>query len=475
MSFYLLDLNLLVGCLVGDLLLGCEQVLGGVELELYLLVGRAAERVAVLDARLGADGLLDVGAEERRELLEVLEAHVLEVDALLDAVVDGLARDGMRLAERHALLDEVVGEVGRIGEVLRHGLLHDVLADLHAADQLRVDSEAELHGVDRVEDALLVLLQILVVGKRQALDGRQHGHEVADDAARLAADELGDIRVLLLWHHRGARAVRIVELDEVELAAAPEDRLLREAREMDHENRGRCEKLHDVVAVADGVEAVRVDALEVELLLHELAVDREGRAGESTGAERHDVRALVDALEAGEVAREHAEVGEQMMREQDRLCALQMRVARHDDVAVLFSSLHQGLLELDQEVGNGSDFPANIEVRIEGYLIVAAPPRMKAFSRFANGIGKSLFNIHMNIFEFDRKIKIPVLDLLENNLQAFYDGVLIRFRNDAFLGQHRRMGDAAANIFGVHPAVKLNGCIEGFYTFICGLSEPAAP
>ena len=148
MSFYLLDLNLLVGCLVGDLLLGCEQVLGGVELELYLLVGRAAERVAVLDARLGADGLLDVGAEERRELLEVLEAHVFEVDALLDAVVDGLARDGMRLAERHALLDEVVGEVGRIGEILRHGLLHDVLADLHAADQLRVDGEAELDGVD---------------------------------------------------------------------------------------------------------------------------------------------------------------------------------------------------------------------------------------------------------------------------------------------------------------------------------------
>ena len=90
MSFYLLDLNLLVGCPVGNRFLGCEQVLRSVELELHLLVGRAAERVAVLDARLGADGLLDVGAKERRELLEVLEAHVLEIDALLDAVVDGL-------------------------------------------------------------------------------------------------------------------------------------------------------------------------------------------------------------------------------------------------------------------------------------------------------------------------------------------------------------------------------------------------
>ena len=100
---------------------------------------------------------------------------------------------------------------------------------------------------------------------------------------------------------------------------------------------------------------------------------------------------------------------------------------------------------------------------------------MKAFPRFANGIGKPLFNIHVDIFELDGKVKLPVFNLLENSLQAFYDSVLVFFRNDAFFGQHRRVGNAAANIFGVHPAVKLDGCIEGFYTFICGLSEPAAP
>ena len=107
------------------------------------------------------------------------------------------------------------------------------------ADELGVDSEAELHRVDGVEDAFLVLLEILVVGERQALDRREHRHEMADDASCLAAYELRDIWVLLLRHHRGTCAVRVVELDEVELAAAPENGLLGEPGEMHHEDGGR--------------------------------------------------------------------------------------------------------------------------------------------------------------------------------------------------------------------------------------------
>jgi hypothetical protein len=44
-----------------------------------------------------------------------------------------------------------------------------------------------------VEDRLLVLLQVPVVGQRQRLQGRQQPGEVADEAAGLAARQLGDI------------------------------------------------------------------------------------------------------------------------------------------------------------------------------------------------------------------------------------------------------------------------------------------
>ena len=111
--------------------------------------------------------------------------------------------------------------------------------------------------------------------------------------------------------------MRVIELNEVELAAAPEDRLLGEAREMHHEDGGRREELHDVVAVAHGIEAVVIDLLEIKLARDEGAVDGECRAGERAGAERHDVHAAVDPLEAREVPREHGEIGEQMMREED--------------------------------------------------------------------------------------------------------------------------------------------------------------
>ena len=210
----------------------------------------------------------------------------------------GASCDGVRFSERHAFLHEVVSKVGGVGEVFRDGAFHDVAFDRHAAQERGVDGEAEFHRVDGVEHAFLVLLQILVVGKRQPLDDREHRHEVADDASRLAAHEFGDVGILLLRHHRRACAVRVVQLNEGEFARAPEDDFLGESREMHHEDRGGGEKFHDIVAVADGIEAVRVDSVEVKLLRHEFAVDGERRARKRTRAERHDVRTLVNAQEA---------------------------------------------------------------------------------------------------------------------------------------------------------------------------------
>ena len=92
--------------------------------------------------------------------------------------------------------------------------------------------------------------------------------------------------------------MRVVQLDEGELARAPEDDFLGEPREMHHEDGGGGEEFHDVVAVADGIEAVRVNGVEVKLLRHELAVNGERRARKRTRAERHDVRTLVNAQEA---------------------------------------------------------------------------------------------------------------------------------------------------------------------------------
>ena len=80
--------------------------------------------------------------------------------------------------------------------------------------------------------------------------------EVADEPARLAARELGDVGVLLLRHDRRAGRVAVVERDEAELARVPEDDLFGDAREVDADHRGDEGELGDDVAARGAVDRV---------------------------------------------------------------------------------------------------------------------------------------------------------------------------------------------------------------------------
>ena len=109
---------------------------------------------------------------------------------------------------------------------------------------------------DRVEHGLLVLLQVAVVRERQALERGEQAGEVADQAARLAARELGDVGVLLLRHDRRPGRERVVQLHEAELARRPEDDLLGEAREVDADLAVDEGELGDDVAARGRVDRV---------------------------------------------------------------------------------------------------------------------------------------------------------------------------------------------------------------------------
>ena len=63
-----------------------------------------------------------------------------------------------------------------------------------------------------------------------------------------------------------------------------------------------------------------------------MPVDREGRAGERRRAERAFVEPRARVGEAAAVARQHLDIGEQMVAEGDRLRRLQMGEAGHDHV-----------------------------------------------------------------------------------------------------------------------------------------------
>jgi hypothetical protein len=115
-----------------------------------------------------------------------------------------------------------VGEVGRGREARPGGRPHPLRGHDDAVEHGRRRGEAELERVGRVEQALLILLHVLAVGEREALERRQQRLEVAEHAAGLAADQLGRVRVALLRHDRAAGRERLGHPDEPELRRRPQ-------------------------------------------------------------------------------------------------------------------------------------------------------------------------------------------------------------------------------------------------------------
>ena len=103
-----------------------------------------------------------------------------------------------------------------------------------------------------------------------------------------------------------------------------------------------------------------------------MPVKREGGAGDGSGAERAEVHAGAGVGEAGEVAVEHGDVGQQPMGDQDGLRALEVGVAGHDGLAGGFGQVEQGFgpgAEAGEDLVDGV---AHEEAHVGGDLLVAA-------------------------------------------------------------------------------------------------------
>src|SRR5215831_15496859 len=78
---------------------------------------------------------------------------------------------------------------------------------------------------------------------------------------------------------------------------------------------GGGERLHNEVAVGDGIERIGHRRVEAQRLRRHVSVDRERGSGERRGAERTEVPPLARIREPAAVARGHLYIGEQMVAE----------------------------------------------------------------------------------------------------------------------------------------------------------------
>ncbi len=116
--------------------------------------------------------LEDVCFEELREALVFGQGDAAQVALLVLGEGDEAADDAVGLAEGHPLEGQVVGDVGR--QQIAAGLAAGADGfELEAQHHLRHDLQGGGQRVVGLEQRLLVLLHVAVVGQRQALHGRQ--------------------------------------------------------------------------------------------------------------------------------------------------------------------------------------------------------------------------------------------------------------------------------------------------------------
>ena len=155
--------------------------------------------------RAGVSARTSAGVESRRVSAGASAASTSRRPVpVREAMAHERADDLVRLAERHAALDEGVGDVG--GEEQAVGRRRHARRSRSAARgsiAARTSRQLAQRG-GGVEEQRLVLLEVAVVGERQALQRGEQRDQRADRRGRSAAHQLGHVGVLLLRHHRAA-------------------------------------------------------------------------------------------------------------------------------------------------------------------------------------------------------------------------------------------------------------------------------
>ena len=407
--------------------------------------------------------------------LEFFQRQLLQLAPSVDAVAHHPADRVVSGAEAEAPAHEVVRQVGGVHEALLRGRGHALATDLQPVAQLPRHGQACRDRVDGVEQRLLVLLEVAVIGQRQPLHDGQERVQVAVHPPGLAADQLGHVGVLLLRHHGAARAVGVRQLDEPELLARPQDQLVGHAAQVHEEDGGRGQELQHEVPVAHGVDAVPGYPREAQELGHVGPVDGKGGARQGAGAQGHDVGLFPAVAVAALVALEHLHVGQQVVREEHGLGALQVRVAGHQHVLVAPRGPRQRLPQRLKVRQDAVERVPQVEPHVQIDLVVAAPGGVELLAHGADLLGQPPLDVHVNVFVGDVEGKRAALDLLLNGAQSGDDLARLARGDDALLSEHSGVGDAAGDVVTVEAPVHVHGGGEGHHGIGGGAGEPAAP
>jgi len=126
------------------------------------------------------------------------------------------------------------------------------------------------------------------------------------------------------------------------------------------------------------------------------------------------------------------------------------------------SEIQQGGLQAQEFGGNQVDLITQVQADVRGDLIVAGAAGVQLFTHGTDTIGEAGLDVHVDIFQFYRPVKLIVFYVGLDGLQALDDDLALRRGQHPNLGQHRGVGNGAGDVLSVHAAVKANRSGEGF-------------
>ena len=231
-----------------------------------------------------------------------------------------------------------------------------------------------------------------------------------------------------------------------ELRARPEDQLLRETRRVHRGERADVGEIGDEVTVGDGIDAVAERARQIELARDRRRIDRIRHARERAGTERRHRRALARLVHAHPVAPQRLDVREQVVRERDRLRALQVRVSRHHRVDLGRSPLDESPREREQRAVETVQQLDDEQAQVQRDLVVAAAAGVQLSADGAGALGQHALDRRMHVLRIGGPREGPVRDLGRDALELAHERGGLVLRDDALTPQHPRVRDAAAHV-----------------------------
>ena len=233
-------------------------------------------------------------------------------------------------------------------------------------------------------------------------------------------------------------------------------------------------RLDREIPIAADIDAVASHGIETEQFGRVMPIDWQAGTGNSGSAEGADVDSSSTVGHASSVPFEFLDVGEPVMRGQDRLGALEMRVGWNDDTRIAIAAAEERALQFDEQLVDSIDGVPNPQSQIGRDLIVAGSAGVEFATDIAQGFDERVLDVHVDIFEFDAERELASIEPGFDGLQFPLDGFEFVRGEQSLTAQHGGMRDRASDIVLVEPVIVGDALAETGQGIVHGIGEYAA-